>query len=676
MPTLPPTRRSTRYHLRFQILPGPRLAADARALVSFCKSHKVEEVVLFFAAEEWNNGLLSRREEDRWFKAVRTAKTILDRAGIVTSLNPWMTALHCERGRTFPKDRPFTPMVSPRGETSKACASFDDPRWRRYITRLYGRFARLGFRVIWVEDDFRFHNHGTLFWGGGFEQPIIDRFAKVVGRKVTRAELVKALLKPGRPHPWRALWLATWRTVHLEVARELADAVARNMPGETSLGLMSSGPASHSIEGRRWKDLFEAFSINGKVVHRPHYGPYSETAGREKPYSFMMLDLQRQFRPAGTECAPEVENFPFTTWSKPDAQTWAEMAVCNLYGSDALLLDVFPFSGNQPQEDPGVGDLLKKSRPSLDWIASRFQPDWQTSGVGLPWREDAEERTHLSPGASMYDFYSLPFSAGSFHLNYGIPVSFQSGPVSALFGRLASVIDDGKIRALLARGLILDGESAHILQTRGFGNLLGCDVRAMVDREADTFSVERVARAFPGVRRGFYMNANLVPRMAQIEPHRTAVEWSTLLRPDLSRFGAALTVFRNELGGRVVTYATPNPASLPGHDCRRLLAQAAARFAAGPGWEAPTVRGGAYLIPILFRRGNATRLVIYNGGVDPAVPLWEGGRSRGRPSVITMLAPLARPQPAKARQIDSRQGSAWILDRPLPHHGFVVCEWN
>lgn len=664
-------RRSAHYHLRFQILPGPRVAADARALAAFCRSHGIEEVVLFFAAEEWNNGLLSRRDEEHWFKAVRTAKTILDRAGLVTSLNPWMTSLHCARGRTFPRDRPFSPTVSPLGETSKACASFDDPRWRRYVTRLYGRFARLGFRIIWVEDDFRFHNHAPLFWGGGFEPSILRRFSKAVGRKVTRPELVRALLKPGKPHPWRKIWMATWRTIHLEVARELADAVARNRPGETCLGLMTSGPAAHSVEGRRWKDFFAAFSIQGKVAHRPHYGPYTEAPGREKPYSVMMLDLQKQFRPAGTESAPEVENFPFTTWSKPDAQTWSEMALCNFFGSDALLLDVFPFSGNRPQEDPGICAMLKQSRPSLDWISARFTPDWETVGVQLPWREDAEERAHLPPGANMYSFYSLPFSGGFFHLNYGVPVCFKASPVSALFGQVASTLDDSEIQALLSRGLILDGDSAWILQNRGFGDLLGCRVKALVDREAEAYAVEQTLRNPAGIRPGFNFNANLVPRMARIEPHRDAGEWSRLLRPDGSRFGSALSVFRNRLGGRVVTYATPNPAALAGHDVRRLLAQAAVRFAAGPRWPVWTVRGGAYLIPIQFQRGSTSRLVIYNGGVDPATPIWDGGREAARPTSVTLLAPLARPSTARAMKI----GAGWTLDRPIPHHGYLVCEW-
>ena len=120
-----------RYHLRFQIVPGPDVKKTAADLAVFCRRHGIEEVVLFFAAEEWNNGLLSRREEDTWFRTVRQARAILVRAGITVSLNPWMTVLHCDRGRRFPKDRRFQPQVSPSGRTSRACASFADPAWQR-----------------------------------------------------------------------------------------------------------------------------------------------------------------------------------------------------------------------------------------------------------------------------------------------------------------------------------------------------------------------------------------------------------------------------------------------------------------------------------------------------------------------------------------------------------------
>lgn len=163
-----------RYHLRFQIIPAAHAEQEAEVLAEFCRKHQVEEVALFFAGEEWNNGLLSEAEENRWLETIRKAKEILEHKGISVSLNPWMTVLHCDRGRRFPRDRKFQPMVSPRGERSKACASFADGNWQDYLCKLYGRFARLDFRVIWVEDDFRYHNHGPLSWGGGFESETLQ----------------------------------------------------------------------------------------------------------------------------------------------------------------------------------------------------------------------------------------------------------------------------------------------------------------------------------------------------------------------------------------------------------------------------------------------------------------------------------------------------------------------
>ena len=285
-----------KYHLRFQVIPGKYVKTDAEVLAKFCLKHKIEEVVLFFAGEEWNNGLLSRKEEDIWFDTVSKVKKILENKGLTVSLNPWMTVLHCDRGRKFPSDRNFKPMVSPYGEVSKAVASFADEKWQEYIYNLYGRFAELGFNTIWIEDDFRYHNHAPLIWGGGFEKEMIEKFCKKIGNNVSREEIFKNLLIPGRPHLWRKKWMKVWREVQLEVAKGIRDVVEKCSNRKTKIGLMSSHPSIHSIEGRKWIELFNTLAINNKVVHRPHFATYSEDIGKNKVYSIMMLDIQKKLR--------------------------------------------------------------------------------------------------------------------------------------------------------------------------------------------------------------------------------------------------------------------------------------------------------------------------------------------------------------------------------------------
>lgn len=97
----------------------------------------------------------------------------------------------------------------------------------------YGLFAGLGFRVLWVEDDFRFHNHDPLDWGGGFEPLMLERLADLVGEPVTRDHVVAAVTAPGTPHPWRTLLQQVWRAAQLEVAEGLAHVVRERSGGSS-----------------------------------------------------------------------------------------------------------------------------------------------------------------------------------------------------------------------------------------------------------------------------------------------------------------------------------------------------------------------------------------------------------------------------------------------------------
>ncbi|OQB37678.1 MAG: hypothetical protein BWY06_02280 [Candidatus Latescibacteria bacterium ADurb.Bin168] len=665
-----------RYHLRFQVAPGPNLVADSQILADFCNQHNVEEAVLFVAAEELNNGLLSEAEEAQWFDTIRTAKQILENAGIVVSLNPWMTVLHTDRGRHFPQDRTFAPMVSPEGEVSTACASFADPAWRDYIKHLYSRFASLGFRVLWVEDDFRFHNHAPLTWGGGFEQPVIERFAAKVGKPVTREEIVKAILAPGKPHPWRAVWMETWREIHLETARIIAKAVADSSPVHSAVGLMSSHPSSHSTEGRDWKALFEAFTVSGRVAHRPHFAPYSEATGKTRDWSFMMLDVQRNFRPPQSEVAPEIENFPFTRWSKSDVQTWSEMVLCQFFASDALLLDLFPFTGNSANREPEIGELLDRSCPALEWIASRFSKDMQTEGIGTVWKEDAHAHVRTTRGISMSELNADPFVAGSFLLPYGVTVAMREQPVTALMGNAVWALSDEEIEGVLAGGTLVDGEALDILTRRGFAELLGVVFSGWEERDHSLYSIEEVVSPRAGTDVGLVFNTNVVPRVARVDAMPGAEEWTRIITPARQRVGAGIVAFENRLGARVITYATPGPACLPRSFQRQWIVHRAARFVSR---DTPLtlVTGGAYLMPLHLNSGGIHRVVVYNGSPDPARPVVWDSRTGVRPPRVTLLAPLCDPVAAEAIPLCGPSGeTGYECSSSLPYHGYAVFEWD
>jgi hypothetical protein len=669
--------KAPRYHLRFQVLPGSHTQRDALELKEFCLQHRVEEVVLFFAAEEWNNGLLSRLEEDVWFDTVRTTVRILAKAGIAVSLNPWMTDLGPTRGRTFPKDRAFAPAVSPLGEVSKGVASFADPVWQQYVWDLYGRFATLGFRVIWIEDDFRYHNHSPLTWGSGFDPLTLDRFAKKVGQAVTREEVVRNILAPGTPHPWRTLWMENWSEIQLEVARGLAEAIRRNSPGGTRLGLMSSQTATHSIEGRDWHALFDALSVEGQVAHRPHFAPYAEQTGQNKCLVSLALDSQRPLRPADCEVAPEIENFPMTCWTKSDAQTWSEMAVAQFFASDALLLDLFPFAANPASEEPRIGRLLDLSRPALEWIGARFSKSLTTRGVGTPWRDDAQARVHTPVGKALTELDANAWGPCQFLAPYGVSITAGRQAVNGLFGSLAWSFDDREMNDLLSGGLLLDGISADILCQRGFGDLIGIQPDGFVKRESSTYALEVIASTRTGLRKGHYAECNRASRVLKISRLLEGTEeWTTLINPEKERIGAAVVAFVNRLGGRVVTYAVPNPASLNRTFQRQILAHQAVRFLAANRFDAALAAGSPFCTLVHFEEPGRAAIVISNGSPDAALPEIRIGSIQTRPSAATLLCPLEKPRKVSVKATVGPKGVVIQTRDPIPFHGFLVLEWE
>ncbi|WP_392672261.1 hypothetical protein [Streptomyces sp. LN785] len=662
--------RRARYHLRFQLSPGDDLAARAGALAEVCGGNGVDEVVLLLGAEQMYTGHLAGPEEARWFAAVAEAHGILTAAGLDVSLNPWVTVGHADRGRVDALG--FAPMVSPTGRPAAAQASFACPRWRRWLYAHYGLFAGLGFRVLWVEDDFRFHNHAPLDWGGGFEPLMLERLAHLVGEPVTREQVVAAVTAPGPPHHWRTLLQQVWRTAQLEVAEGLAEVVHERSGGRSQLGLMSSQPAMHSVEGRDWAALFAALSVRRKVTHRPHFAPYSDTPARSLTSALWSLEAQRSLRPPRVACEPEIENWPHTAWSKSDTQTWSEMVTAQLSGAEALLLNVHPTHAERADSFPRIDSLLRRSRPALDWLAETRPQQAIPLGIGLPWRQDTAARLPSATG-TLKELAADPGPAADFLLGYGVPVTAGPAPVQALFGPLAHTFGDDELRAMLRGGLLLDGAAAAILSERGFADLMGVRARELIARSGrprtGPYAVEQLT-AHTSEDKGALLSVDVQPALARLEPLEGARVLTQIRTPDGRDWGAGRCHFVNALGGRAAVLAATAPAELARSDEGRRLLHTTVRFLEGDSPRLPLVSGAPHLIPHAARSGDAHRLAVVNGSADAAHPRIHLPADPGNVRA-TLLAPLAEPTPIDP----GPAGGPLEPESVLPHRGWVVFEW-
>lgn len=300
---------SYRYILRYSIDPAFHPDERIEELAQFCVAARIEEVMFLFTAEELSLGHPAREMCEPWIQTACRLRDRLARDDIDISLNPWTTTYHLSRGRRLFSGQNFTTMVGPDGTRSPISACPLCQNWQKYLCDLFAEWCRrLKPVALWIEDDWRLHNHGKeLGFGGCFCELHLERFQKQTGRTVSREELLEKILAQGEPHPWRAIWLNIWRDSLIEPAHALRDAVKDASP-ETRLALMSSDPDTHSIEGRDWHALQDAIGFEPAFLTRPHLPPYTQEFSLQTPPSVTrhtMADLKRPL-----EIYPELENSP------------------------------------------------------------------------------------------------------------------------------------------------------------------------------------------------------------------------------------------------------------------------------------------------------------------------------------------------------------------------------
>ncbi len=655
------------YSLRYCIPPHGDIEAHAESLLHYARAHHIAEATLHINTEEWNEGHLRASHEEPWFETLSRVVPLLARGGLRISLNPWSTTLHCSRGRSLKPDQNFTAMVSPTGRSVPVIASFACPIWQEYLARIYALYAELNFDTLWLEDDFRYHNHEPLDWGGDFSAPMLERFSARAGEKVTRQELVRLFLQEGAPHPWRGLLMDVWAETQEEVAAKVTQAVARVAP-QTRMGLMSSLPSNHAIEGRRWDKLWRALRTTRPPCHRPNYFPYQEADTLFTASGSLKLDLQKTLRPGDVESLPEVENSCTGLYSKSKRTAWAQMALAQLHGSDGLLLDLHPFITTHPDEDPRVGELLDESRPALRWIGERFPRNCPMKGLQMLWREDVSRHMALPEAAADPSGLLLDvFAASEIITMMGLTTQAQDAPCRILWGRAAWAWSIEKLTAFLRQPLWLDGEAVQILCARGLSKKIGITSVESLDREHSLYSIEQWN---DGTRE---QRATLVhlPCFYRMELPSSFQIWSQVADCHLNPLGPCLASSRSSEGGALLLSAFPmrHARQFPMTAARRTLYQRACITWCGPEMGV-SVEDGARMLPLEFHTPERW-ILAWNLALDPQTPLLHVPKAqRAREGWI--LEPLKEPRPTEWRENRIGDGLEIQPSEPLPPFGLFA----
>ena len=552
-----------KYILRYYIDPGFHEDDRIEELLRFCEEGKVEEVMLFCNAEELNSGHVTEAELEPWFVMALKLKKRLDAAGIDLSLNPWTTTVHSPRGRLLKPGQNFTLMVGETGRDNGVTACPFCPEWRGYISRIFALMGeRLNPVAIWIEDDFRLHNHGSqLGHGGCYCSLHLKEFAEMVGRNVTRKEVLQTILAPGKPHPWREMWLDLNNRAFLEAAVMLYDAVHQVAPS-TRLALMCGLVDTAGTEGRNWHQLQDALGFEPAFMVRPTMSPYTEVWGMRKYPVYARQVVASLKRPL--DVYPELESGPrHGPYSKGANYAAFELFGTACSGANGITMNLYDMMGCGTGIDPHFNKKLAEIKPTLNAIAGMHIDDDNSCGLNILFKPDIAGQIHSTSTKDpdgLFNFSAewgkVAYILGIAH-RYTTEVTPERGTY-AVSDQTCRGLSDEEIMSLLGGSLLLDAKAVETLHERGFGKYVGaCPVKWHKLRKAG-FAYEEIIEKDPAV----YGLAD--PRVTAQRPAKIILEMtadrnaeirSHIRRYDHQNMFPGSVIYRNELGGRIVSVA-------------------------------------------------------------------------------------------------------------------------
>ena len=554
-------RRDHAWYALRRTLPVWSFEENLKELVEYLPRCGVNEIWVKIDTEDFSHGQVPLEWARRYQECLFKIKEAMDGIGVLYSLNPWITTGMTDRGRNAHDLLPgLKTTVSNKGTKMNVWACPYSEVWRDHTDKLWTLYAQTRPHVIWLEDDIRTFEYEAQEFTC-FCPEHMKRFSQRVGQKVTRQELAAAIIKPGKPHRWRKVFLDMQAEGRNDLAGFLAGIVHRTSP-ETSLGLMSSPPRAHCLEGRRWGEFCEALADGQAFYCRPSLANYWEGTMRGFYHTQDSIKLTRHCLPAGTSEQAEVENAPMTRYADSATYTFLKMAISFAMGCEAVALNLYDHCGTPMETEGAFGRMMSKKKPFLEALAKYSQQPGRYRGVQILHHDKAAYHKRLDKTSVHKDLTEDGYFTVPMLESHGISTIYDDAEVVATSGQVLEAYSDSEIRQILSRGLLLDGSAAYVLFRRGFGKEIGLK---FIDKPKNMYTLQGVYAAeelfnkkFGGADKKFmtmvYRDREPVS-FALLHPVKTAEIISRVVDADARRHTVCMYAYENKCGGRVAVHA-------------------------------------------------------------------------------------------------------------------------
>lgn len=466
--------------LRLQITNDENQDDRIKTAVEHCLKYGFDNVALMINAEEFNIGHITLEEAEPWIDVLVKAKKQFEAAGITVSVNNWIEMGHLGRGRALKPGQNFTTMVDADGVKNEFVVCPLCENWLNYYTEYVKLLvSKLKPDTFWVEDDFRLHNHPPMHGVGCFCENHMALFNKKLGTNYTREEFVEKIFAKGGLNKERKAWLEGDGETMYAALEKIVAAIKEASPN-TDVGIMSSSPAVHCVEGRDWNKFLNVLSCGGPKINRIHLGFYEEVSGKEALFTFNTHAMaMRALCPDETVVLPETEHGSACLYRKS-----ARFLRFHLEASMPLVLDgmtysLYDFVANGTRDSYGFGQVIKEQLPYQQALLNLKLKFSEIDGVVVP--IDGKAAYKKSVEKDVGDLFPKEYSAAAFLAGQGIAYKYSqgksfNGETVFLTGSSADYFTNDELTELFKNNyIILDGSCVLKLKARGLLGLIAAD---------------------------------------------------------------------------------------------------------------------------------------------------------------------------------------------------------